>query len=1469
MVKFEDVKDMSTEEYFNNNQFSIDVFNKKYRIGDETYVKALKRVCDYIASAESTEELRTYWSEKWFDEIFNDWWHPAGSIMQGANSGKKISSGNCTTISLGVNDNENEWDNLESIFKNTAYTVAKTAAYRQGLGLDFSRIRPAKMSVLNSSKESQGAIHWMKFIDSIGNFIGQLGRQPAILCSLNVNHPDVIEFIKVKSDYTKIQNANISVQITNDFMEAVKNDSVWEMSFEIPEVNVGDKVYIDEHSIDKDCVKDENGKYYKLATKKREYEKFVNTIPARELLELLAKNMRDNAEPGIQFIDMAKHWSNSDYVYDENAEYDSRIISTNAPFIGSTIVNTKEYGQKTIKELYDIGSASLYVCNGVTPDGSMVTTVKSSFKKYDNQEVWNVSLENGKVFSCNGEHKWKIGSSMVETKNLSIGDKLTLVSITENYPEPEYIKISSVEKTENFEDMYCAVVPEYHEFLVDDGYITSNCSEQYLSRESLCILSSLNCGKFSKDNYEKELENIAPSVNRFLDNVNEMEVRDNTYATPHQKLAIEMLRRTGAGLTNISGWLFKHNLEYGSKEGNEVLEKFNERYNYYLYKSSIELGEEKGNFGLFNEEKYTQSPFIKHMMTKGLKFKTMRNVTCSSIAPTGCVEENTRILTDKGLIKIKDLIPENKYPLEKQFNHDVPDIIVTNENVNSKVTAFYNNGVVEGYSITLEDGRVINASESHRVRILKDGNYEWEYVSNIKENDIIIVSNNSDIDVSEYVKLDTTLMSEHFANSKVTLPDVLDESLAEFLGLFTGDGSIKFRSENGKGDAIRFPIFGGDPDLVDWVINFVKEKFGLNAKVTKCKRSNMYEIYIHSKNLCDFIINNGFAKKNTISKNVFTKEHIYHIPEHIFRSPKSVIRAYIRGLFEADGSICNTLVSFATKHYHIATEVQELLTHVGIQSIVQTTKRKKDCGSYSKNDIHRLSVRYKNSFLKYAKEIRFLSSRKNNRLDDRLNMTAIKIDYESIYLLVSTVKKYREMVREKFGNKHKLYARLSTKINNKKQQQNGITFLNRDILKEIYDIFGEDLPFDFNKYSTLKVSSVNKQMMNTFDLEVSDDTHTYVTSNGAINHNTLSLMFRDFVMSYGVEPAFGIYFWKRTRISGKYEYYFCVPNVVREYFKESGYEIPMDSDTIKDTWDGSIGREIAKFIDDNKNTLGIKFKGSVDIKVQDKLDLMARLMKDVDSSISVTYNLPENSTWKDTYDLILGAYEKGVKSIAAFPDKKMYGIVSFIPFKDLAVKLMKENVAIYDGNLSEDEQKELGIMKSNSQATSSNAPKRNKTLDHDVYVVTSKGKKYVVSVGKQNGKLYEVFGGKIPDSLQFKFTHKNGKMTKISQGHYTLEIGDDIVINDFGEIFTAEEQMLFRMISTSLRHGIPIKYVVQQMSKAVDDMTSLSSVVGRVLKKYIVDGETANGMTCPSCGSKELIYGDGCVSCSCGWSRCN
>jgi ribonucleoside-diphosphate reductase alpha chain len=267
-IKYDDVKKISTEEWFNNNEFSIDAFSKKYTAFDgEQYVQALKRVCDYIASVEKTDELRKYWSERWFDEIASGWWHPAGSIMQGAGTGRKISLANCTCISLGALHEEEEWDSLESIMKNTAYTVAKCAAYRQGLGVDFSRLRPNGANLLNSANKSTGAVHWMKHIDGIGYSVGQKGRIPAMLFSLNINHPDIEEFITVKSDYTKIQNANISVQLTEKFYTYIAEDP----SKIIIELKDGQKIEVDpDEKIELDGKVMKAKEYYEHAKSARE-----------------------------------------------------------------------------------------------------------------------------------------------------------------------------------------------------------------------------------------------------------------------------------------------------------------------------------------------------------------------------------------------------------------------------------------------------------------------------------------------------------------------------------------------------------------------------------------------------------------------------------------------------------------------------------------------------------------------------------------------------------------------------------------------------------------------------------------------------------------------------------------------------------------------------------------------------------------------------------------------------------------------------------------------------------------------------------------------------------------------------------------------------------------------------------------------------------------------------------------------
>jgi len=339
-------------------------------------------------------------------------------------------------------------------------------------------------------------------------------------------------------------------------------------------------------------------------------------------------------------------------------------------------------------------------------------------------------------------------------------------------------------------------------------------------------------------------------------------------------------------------------------------------------------------------------------------------------------------------------------------------------------------------------------------------------------------------------------------------------------------------------------------------------------------------------------------------------------------------------------------------------------------------------------------------------------------------------------------------------------------------------------------------------------------------------------------------------------------------MSGKYEYYFNVPSIVREVFKKAGFEIPIGSDTIKDDWQGNKGKPIADFIDAHKQDVGVEFKSATDIKTMDKLELMSKVMKWVDSSISVTYMLPESSTTKDVFDFIMAAHEKKVKSIAAFPDKKMYGIIAFVPFKDLALKLKKEGVSIHPQNFSEQELKELSMAKEDVVIQTKSAPNRQTTLDADIYSITVNKEKFIIVVGLQNGYPYEVFGGKMNGlKIDIDAKHISGKITKVSGGQYALEF-EEAYVKNFSKQFTPVEKTLFRSLSTMLRHGIPIECIVDQLNKSNDDMFSVPAACCRVLKKYIKDGQKVSGSSCPKCGN-QLIYFDGCVQCSCGYSACS
>jgi len=241
-----------------------------------------------------------------------------------------------------------------------------------------------------------------------------------------------------------------------------------------------------------------------------------------------------------------------------------------------------------------------------------------------------------------------------------------------------------------------------------------------------------------------------------------------------------------------------------------------------------------------------------------------------------------------------------------------------------------------------------------------------------------------------------------------------------------------------------------------------------------------------------------------------------------------------------------------------------------------------------------------------------------------------------------------------------------------------------------------------------------------------------------------------------------------------------------------------------------------------------------------KVEMQGRVQKHIDHSISVTVNLPKDISVDVVNDVYMTAWKSGCKGITAYRDECRTGVLNTTSKKD----------------------KQVGIVHSD-------APKRPKSLYCDVYHTVAKGEQWTVFVGIMNEFPYEVF------AVKGKYgKHKDvGEMVKIKSGHYNFVNGG--VEDNITETNTDEEVAITRLISTSLRHGAKIDFVVEQLEKAEGSIVSFSKAIARQLKKYIDTTRAEklikdNPLDCPNDGDDcQIEYAESCLICkTCGTSKC-
>lgn len=658
------------------NDNTLDLLRSRYfykdpntgEVLEKTPEELFRRVAKAVASNEEAD--KELWEDKFYKLMDEQRFMPNTPTLVGAGyEGKSLAA--CSVIGRVP-------DSLEGIYEK-AYLGAKLTKMGYGIGLDLSDIRPKGAIIKSSGGASAGVTNWMRLFNTVADTTrqGDKSRRAAVMMGLRFNHPDIFDFITSKSKDGDLSSMNISVVITDEEMQAVKEDK---------EINLtwGGKVF--------------------------------ETVKAREIFNALVDNMHSMAEPGILFYDTI----NKDNVFkleDKMPEDHPHAMVISNPCQPLTALVLTDEGYKTFGELLEVDTFKVAI------DGEYYDATKPFYT--GDKEVYRVTLSTGQEIDMTANHRITAivdGKRQdIELSNLSVGDSvltqvnqvfdreidyhsnvlkdgLTLFEIgdfiagslttfdTDSvYSENNMIKaskqiklgllsglfktstsfssdnakllrdiqlilsefgtaseisgnklsiteegageiISTITSIEPIGVMpvYDITVSQKHHY-VTSNLVVHNCGEAPLEAGEVCQLGSISLpAHFNKGlnsiDYDK-LETTVINAVRFLDNVIDV----NSYPNEFFESKAKGNRKIGLGTAGLADYFVLKGIQYDSYE---ALDEIDEVYKFIFNTAStasLKLAQEKGNFLNYKDSTFARDDI------------PMRNANILSQAPTGSI----------------------------------------------------------------------------------------------------------------------------------------------------------------------------------------------------------------------------------------------------------------------------------------------------------------------------------------------------------------------------------------------------------------------------------------------------------------------------------------------------------------------------------------------------------------------------------------------------------------------------------------------------------------------------------------------------------------------------------------------------------------------------------------------------------------------------------------------------------------
>ena len=341
--------------------------------------------------------------------------------------------------------------------------------------------------------------------------------------------------------------------------------------------------------------------------------------------------------------------------------------------------------------------------------------------------------------------------------------------------------------------------------------------------------------------------------------------------------------------------------------------------------------------------------------------------------------------------------------------------------------------------------------------------------------------------------------------------------------------------------------------------------------------------------------------------------------------------------------------------------------------------------------------------------------------------------------------------------------------------------------------------------------------------------------------------------SSGIEPAFLVSYRRRRKVNPNdseatisftddegqaWEEYNVLHHKFAVWAEINGYNV---EDLVHKYTDEQLQEVIAKSPYNNATANCVNWVN--------KVKMQGAIQKWVDHSISVTVNIPKETSEEVVDKIYQTAWESGCKGMTIYRDGSRNGVLV------------------------------SGSSKNNNTFTETKAPKRPKKLEADIIRFQNDKEKWIAVVGLYEGRPYEIFSGKaasfvLPNSVEKGWVIRVKEEDNLP-ARYDFQFLDNdgykVTIEGLSRMFKKEYWNYAKLISGILRHGMPITNAIELISKLTLDTDSINTWkngIARALKKYVKDGTIVEGEKCPQCGGK-IIYTSGCKQCSdCGWSKC-